>query len=71
LKTIRLWKLGSNSIPPTRDMIQKLRDLIRIEDGKGGKVLDLVWGPDIDLSVYTYPDDAEVLDVVQSAEDSQ
>lgn len=71
MKTVRLWKLGSKSIPPTKEMMQKLRDLIHAEECKGGKTLDLIWGPDIDLTVYSYPDDGEVIDIVQSAEDAQ
>jgi hypothetical protein len=78
MTTIRLWRVGyinpnnlCDSILPTKEALQKLRDLIATEDGKGSNVLDIIWGPDINLTVYTYPDDTDVVDVIQSAGDSQ
>ena len=74
MKTIRLWKLGhinhenlSNSIIPTKDMIEKLRQILT-EEVKGG-VLDIVWGPDIELEIFQYPDEEDVIDIVKSAEE--
>jgi hypothetical protein len=76
MTTIRLWRLGyidrnnpCNSVIPSADAIQKLKDLIKCNTSGG--ILDIIWGPDITLDVYTHPDGTDVVDVVQSVEDSQ
>jgi hypothetical protein len=74
MTTIRLWRLGyidrknpCNSVIPSADAIQKLKDLIK--NNTSGGILDIIWGPDISLDVYTHPDGTDVVDVVQSVED--
>jgi hypothetical protein len=73
MKTIRLWTLGYidrenplNSIIPTKESIAKLRDLIKSEEGS---TMDIIWGPDLSLTVHTYDETQnEVTDFITDAE---
>lgn len=49
ISSIRVWKLGSleHEIIPTRDAIAHLSDILM--NNVGGGVMDLVWGPDLEL----------------------
>lgn len=48
ISNIRLWKLGSleHKAIPTRDAINKLRNILA---SAGTGVLDLIWGPDLEM----------------------
>lgn len=73
MKTIRLWNLGYidrinplNSILPTKEAIAKLRSLIQSEEGS---TMDLIWGPDLSLTVHTYDETKnEVTDFITNEE---
>ena len=73
MKTIRLWTLGYidrinplNSILPTKEAIAKLRSLIQSEEGS---TMDLIWGPDLSLTVHTYDETKnEVTDFITNEE---
>jgi hypothetical protein len=49
ISNIRVWKLGSleHRILPSREAIDKLRDILAAN--VGGGTMDLVWGPEIDF----------------------
>lgn len=60
-KTIRLWRLGSleHNLFPTRESINKLRDLINAGLNEDGDFIDLVWGPDINVELVEITDEVE------------
>lgn len=53
ISNIRLWKIGhigdnpQNTLLPTRDQMQKLRNILA--SNVGGGTIDLVWGPELDF----------------------
>jgi hypothetical protein len=73
MKTIRLWNLGyinpanpSNSILPTKASFEKLRELIKSDEGG---VLDIIWGPELSLTIFTYDETKnEVADFITNEE---
>lgn len=73
MKTIRVWNLGYidrmnllNSVIPTKESIAKLRDLIKSEEGS---TMDIIWGPDLSLTVHTYDETkTEVTDFITNEE---
>lgn len=66
-KQIRLWKVGYicpenplNSLIPNKEMIEKIKNLIRpAADLPPGGVLDIVWGPELNVELITIDDDVE------------
>lgn len=62
MKIIRLWRFDNT---PTATMMQKLRDLIAVEDMRKDGVMDIIWGPDLDLNIVIQPDDTDVLDSIE------
>jgi hypothetical protein len=49
ISNVRLWRVGSleHKIPPKKENINKLRDILASHGGGG--TLDLVWGPEIEF----------------------
>jgi hypothetical protein len=51
---------------PTKASIEKLRELIKSDEGG---VLDIIWGPDLSLTVYTYDENQnDVTDFITNEE---
>ena len=61
MKTIRLWKVGSleYNILPNKAMIEKVTKLVKNINESQNQVEDIVWGPDLSLSVYHVSGDAD------------
>jgi hypothetical protein len=53
--SIRLWKIGSleHGVTPTPETVKELEDKLKAWRESDEDVLDLVWGPDIQLEVHS------------------
>lgn len=66
MSKIRVWKLGSleHKIVPTQEAANKLRTILApLKDDKDC-VLDIVWGPDLEVQVVEGDDDIILMDEV-------
>lgn len=69
MKTIRLWKLGyidktnpSNNIIPTKQAIDKLRELLNNAKNSNKNVEDIIWGPELHVELIKI--DESDLDII-------
>jgi hypothetical protein len=61
MKTIRLWKIGSmeHNILPNKAMIEKVTKLVKNINESTDQIEDIVWGPELSLSIYHVNGDAD------------
>lgn len=68
---IVLWRLGSleHKILPTEAACQKLVDTLKETRGQDIDVLDLIWGPDIEVQVVDLPDLESITHIITKEKD--
>jgi len=68
MKKIRLWTLGNleHKIIPTESGVKRLRDILSIGKKSSDKVVDLVWGPELNVKTINVDTNEEVVDVIRT-----
>lgn len=51
LSKIRLWKLGSleHRIVPNQDAVNKLQTILKSAHSSNDELMDIIWGPDLEV----------------------
>lgn len=56
-----MWKLGSETHPPTNQMVEKFAKLLQLAHDKEEGIVDLIWGPDLEVFDIPLDEDGIIL----------